>query len=293
MRAEFKLLRAAAPYMAAQRGRLFVIKTGGELLRPGPAFDNLLEQLALLHSFGIRFVLVHGGAPQIGELCSRLGLPVELAGGRRITSPEVLEAVSMTLPGSLQSRVLAALRRHGLPAVGLSGLSGGMLLAQRRSAAKPSAGNAVSQDYGEVGDITEVDTTLLTTLSDAGYLPLVAPLACSSSGELLNINADTVAAALALALHAQKLIFLMRPPGILADPQNPASLISELDLAQLDDLEAAGKLQAGMLPKAAAARQALEGGVPRIHFVSGILPDALLQELFTNEGSGTMVTRDA
>jgi acetylglutamate kinase len=144
-----------------------------------------------------------------------------------------------------------------------------------------------------VGDIVGVNPAILRDLCHAGYLPVVAPLGCTATGEVLNINADTVASALAVALGAQKIVFLMQPPGILSDVSNPASLISQLTLPELDALAADGTLSAGMLPKAAAARAALRGGVPRAHFVSGVNTDALLQEIFTNEGSGTMVVRDA
>jgi acetylglutamate kinase len=288
MRDNFKLLRAAAPYVEAHRGKLFVIKVGGELLEA--ATEHLIAQLGLLHSFGIRIVLVHGGAPQIASACERLGLPVELLNGRRITSPAVLEAVTMTLPGSLQTALLAALRKHSIPAVGLSGLAAGLLDAVRRGPVTQTVdGTPQVVDFGAVGDITAVHPAVVRLLCDGGYLPVIAPLGCTAAGEVLNINADTVASALAVALGAEKLIFLMQLPGILSDLSNPDSLLSELLLPELEALVADGTLSAGMLPKAAAAKAALLGGVPRAHFVSGVNTDALLQEIFTNEGSGTMV----
>jgi acetylglutamate kinase len=186
--------------------------------------------------------------------------------------------------------VLAALRRLGLPAVGLSGVGAGLIDAVRRAPAAQTVDGAMrTVDFGEVGDIVGVNAALLATLCSSGYLPVVAPLGCSAAGEVLNINADTVASALAIALGAEKLIFLMQPAGILGDVSDPGTLLSELSLSQLAALEADGTLSGGMLPKAAAARAALRGGVPRVHFVSGSSADALLAELFTNEGSGTMV----
>jgi acetylglutamate kinase len=294
MGANFKLLRAAAPYVATHRGKLFVVKAGGELLEPEAGRDHLVEQLGLLHSFGIRIVLVHGGGPQIASVCARLGLAEEKVNGRRITSPAVLEAVTLALPGALQTALLAAMHRQGLPAVGLSGLAAGLVQAARRGpVVQAFDGTPQTVDYGEVGDITAIDPGVVAHLSAGGYLPVVAPLGCTAGGEVLNINADTVAAALAVALGAQKLVFLMQPAGILGRRDDPASLLSELRLSQLAALEADGTLSAGMLPKAAAAAAALRGGVPRVHFVSGANPDALLQEIFTNEGSGTMVVPDA
>lgn len=292
MRDSFKQLRASVPYIQIYRGKLFVVKVGGELLENPLVRDQILEQLGLLHSMGIQVVLVHGGALQIANLCERLGLPVEKVDGRRITSPAVLETVQMVLAGKLQTDLLAAARRLGLPAAGISGISGGLIQAVRRSPESQGAtGDGPLIDYGEVGRITAVQPALLQQLCMAGYLPLVAPLGCSAEGAVLNINADTVAAVLAVALGAAKLVFLMQPPGILAQPDDHSTLIPELDRAELSALTSTGALMGGMLPKAAATEQALAGGVPCVHFVSGALPDALLAEVFTNEGSGTMVVR--
>jgi acetylglutamate kinase len=206
----------------------------------------------------------------------------------------VLEAVTQVLPGGLQSTLLAALRRLGLPAVGLSGVSAGLVEAVRRGSAVELVDGAEQRlDFGEVGDIVAADPAVLRLLCGGGYLPVVAPLGCSAAGALLNINADTVASALAVALGAAKLVFLLQPPGVLADSADSASLLSELSAAQLAGLAADGTLSGGMLPKAAAAQAALAGGVGRVHFVSGINPDALLAELSTNEGSGTLVVPDA
>lgn len=293
MRNNFKLLRAAAPYVQAHRGKLFVVKVGGELLDDIATRTHILEQLALLHSFGIQIVLVHGGAVQIARACEQLGLPVEKINGRRVTSPAVLDAVSMVLAGSLQTSLLAGTRQLGLPAVGISGIGAGLISARRRGPLSQSVdGREVTVDFGEVGDISAVHPELLRTLCEGGFLPLVAPLGCSDDGAVLNINADTVAAALAEALGAQKLIFLMTPPGILVDVNDPQTLVSQLSLSDLAALQTDGTLSGGMLPKASAALSALRGGVPRVHFVSGSNTDALLQEIFTNEGSGTMVVAD-
>jgi acetylglutamate kinase len=290
----FRTLRALAPHIQHHRGKLFVIKLGGELLADPDVADRIVEQLALLHTLGIRLAVVHGGAPQIAGLCAELGLPVEMINGRRVTNQAVLRAVTMVLGGSLQALLLAEMRKNELLAIGLSGISAGLVNAHRRLAVIQAVdGVEHLVDYGEVGNIASVDVRPLKLILDAGLIPVIAPLGCSSDGEILNVNADTVASALAVALSAEKLIFIMRAPGILQDPLDESSLISELSLVALSQLQASGAISGGMLPKAAAAAAALNSGVARAHFVSGVHPDALLRELLTNAGAGTMVAADA
>lgn len=291
MNGYYDFLRTATPYVRAHQGRLFVVKLGGEMLEDQQTAGHILEQLSLLQHLGIKVAIVHGGAPQIARLCSRLDLPVDMQLGRRVTSPAVLEAVSMTLCGSMQADITASLAALGVRAVGISGADAGLLLASRRAPVDDGRGGTI--DYGEVGDIVEMDCTLVNLLCDAGYLPVLAPLASDGQGGLLNINADTVAARLAVETQAAKLIFMMGPAGILADPADPGSLIPEIDTAGLLALEQSGVFSAGMLPKSAAARSAIAAGVERVHFVSGLGRDALLREIFTNEGSGTMVLGNA
>lgn len=286
----YKFLRAATPYVKALRGKIFVVKLGGELLANPDVRLHIYDQLALLHNLGIQLVVVHGGGPQISAACERLGLSVETVNGRRVTDASVLEAVTMVLPGALQSRMLAELQSAGLPAVGLSGLDAGLIDARRRPA---TVMNGESVDFGEVGDISQIRPVLLEQLIGNGFLPVIAPLGGNDGGEVLNINADTVAAALAGALNAEKLVYLLDVRGILADPADSSSLIEQLDLKQLAALAEDGTLTGGMLPKAAAAHRAIVGGVRSVHLVSGTQPDALLQEIFTNEGSGTMVVEHA
>ncbi|MCB1185744.1 acetylglutamate kinase [bacterium] len=291
MHGYYEFLRTATPYVRANRGRLFVVKLGGEMLDDPRIASQILEQVAMLQHLGINMMLVHGGAPQIASLCGRLGLPVQMHAGRRITDKQVLEAVSMSLCGSMQSHICAELTALGVRSVGVSGADAGLVVASRRPPVDDGSGNMV--DFGEVGDITDIDASLIATLSDNGFLPVVAPLASDGAGQLLNINADTVAAGLAVACGAAKLIFMMRPAGILANADDPGSLIPELSLAELKALESDGSISGGMLPKSAATHSAIAGGVERVHFVSGLAEDALLREIFTNEGSGTMVVPDA
>ena len=287
----YDFLRTATPYVREHQGRLFLVKLGGELLADEQTAANILEQLALLLHLGINIAIVHGGAPQIAGLCERLGIDVDMQAGRRVTSPAVMEAVSMTLCGSMQARITASLTALGVRSVGICGADAGMLIAGHRPPVVN--GDGTTTDYGEVGDIQIVDTRLIDLLCADGCLPVIAPLASDGQGRLLNINADTVAAQLAVAAGAAKLIFLMGPAGILADPQDPGSLIAELDPHGLLELERSGVISNGMLPKSAAAQAAIAGGVERVHFVSGLTRDALLREIFTNEGSGTMVVSHA
>ncbi len=294
----FAWLRAAAPYVRRFRERIFVVKLGGELLLDPPVRRHLCDQLALLHGLGMRLVLVHGGGPQLSALCGRLGLDVEKVAGRRVTDESVLEAAKMAFGGPLQVDLLADLTQHGVPAVGLSGVDAGLVQAHRRPpvAIRPDGEEKERVvDFGAVGDVDRVDPAVLRHLVDGGYVPVVASLSLGEHAQVYNTNADTVAAALARALKAEKLFFLLRVPGVLATPGEPSSLLSYLDLAEVDALLADGTLSGGMRPKAQATRDALQGGVCSVHLISGEAPDALLAEVFTNQGAGTMVVahRDA
>lgn len=280
-------LRHAIPYVRLFRGRTFVIKLGGETLAEDHLLLPLLEQVEVLGQLGIHVVLVHGGGPQTTALATRLGLPTRIVDGRRVTDAATLEASVLALAGQANTRVLSAARRAGLAAVGLTGLDGNLLTASQRPPVTAANGELV--DYGHVGDLEAVDIRLLARLAEAGFVPVIASLAAAADGAPLNVNADTVAAALAVALGAAKLILAVAIPGILERADDPHSVISLVDLPGLEALAAAGALSGGMLPKAAAIRQALAGGVPRVHVIPAGAPDALLAEVFTNEGVGTMV----
>jgi acetylglutamate kinase len=286
----FDTLRSAAQYVRRFRNHTFVVKLGGELLDDPALCRSVCAQLALLWSFSIPLVIVHGGGIGLDNLCKRLGLPIEKVAGRRITPPEVLQAAQMAFKGQSQMDFLGALEAEGLPAVGLSGLDGGILKAQKRP---PVAVDGQVVDFGLVGDVTAVDVSLLKHLIDGGYVPVVAPFSVDESGQVLNTNADTVATEIAIALKAEKLFFLLKVPGLLSDPANPHSLVPFADLGRLAELEQGGAIKDGMRPKISATRKALALGVASVHFVSGVLPDALLTEVFTNEGSGTMITAAA
>jgi acetylglutamate kinase len=280
-------LRHAAPYIRMFKKKVFVLKAGGDAFTSSEATRALVEQIGILHQVGIRVVLVHGGGPQSTRLAERLGLESRFVEGRRVTDEATLEISTMTLNGEINTRILAACRAVRVPAVGISGVDGGLIRAHKRPPVARAGGETV--DYGFVGDIDSVDAAVVRKLLDDDFVPVVSSLSADDAGTLLNINADTVAAALACELGAEKLVLATGAPGILESRDDPRSLISYIDRAGLARLKEEKKLQDGMLPKAAAIEQALAGGVPRVHVISYSLPDSLLLEVFTNEGTGTLV----
>jgi acetylglutamate kinase len=286
-------LRRALPYIRLYRDKVFVLKAGGALVDDASAVREVALQVGLLQEVGIRVVLVHGGGPQTTDLATRLGLETQQIGGRRVTSPETLQVAVMTLNGSINTAILSACRAAGVPAAGVSGMDGGLVNAVVRPPVKRDVdGRTETVDFGEVGDVVSVDPTLLLRLLEGGFVPIVSPLCADASGRVLNINADTVAAEIARAMKADKLLFLTDTPGLLEDKANPRSLVSYTDVRGLGELESRGCIDAGMAPKVKAAVHALEGGVGRVHLVTWKTPGSLLTEIFTNEGSGTLIVRD-
>lgn len=285
-------LKAAVPYIRMFKRRVFVVKAGGAVFGDEDSTRELVEQLGILHEVGIHVVLVHGGGPQSTELAAALDVPSQFVEGRRVTDERSLQVATMVLNGIINTRVLAICRDIGLPAIGMSGVDAGLIQAHRRPPVALAGEQGGTVDYGFVGDIDGVDSGVLRRQLDAGFLPIISPLSADGDGTLLNINADTVAAAIAVALQAEKLILVTGAPGILEDYTDPGSLVSYLDLADLERMRAEGRLDAGMKPKADAIRFAVSGGVPRVHVISWQVPDSLLLEVFTNEGTGTLVVQD-
>jgi acetylglutamate kinase len=284
-------LRSAAPYIRLYKGKIFVVKAGGAVFGDAAMMRALIEQIALLHHLGIRVVLVHGGGPQLTELTEALGVPTRMVQGRRITDEKSIDATSMVLNGLINTRILAICRDLEIDAVGLSGVDAGLVHAHRRPPVKlPASSETV--DYGFVGDIDRIDPGVIKKHLDNGLMPVISPLSSDDRGTLLNINADTVAAAIGASLGAEKLILCTGAPGILERASDPSSIISYTDLAGLARLRAEGSLTDGMLPKAKAIEDALRGGVRRVHVISFSAPDSILAEVFTNEGTGTLVVSD-
>jgi acetylglutamate kinase len=286
-------LRTAVPYLRMFKGTTFVVKVGGEVLADEHALGSFADQVSLLHQLSIAVVVVHGGGRQASELSERLGLRVETVNGRRVTDADTLEVAKMVFNGKLNTDLLAALQRAHVPSVGLSGVDGGVVRAHRRppvEVADHETGAIRELDFGYVGDIDDVNPELIRHLLAGGYVPVVSALAGGDDGAVYNVNADTIAARLAVELGAIKLVMLTSVNGVLADPADHNSLISHMDLERLEEVLVSGAV-AGMKAKLEACRAALEGGVPRTHIVNGLKSDTLLTEVFTNEGCGTLIER--
>jgi acetylglutamate kinase len=287
-----RALKNAAPYIRMFKGKVFVIKAGGAVFEDVESTRELIEQVAILHQVGIKVVLVHGGGPQLTELANALGVPTRMVQGRRITDEKSIDVTTMVLNGLINTRILAICRDLDIDAVGISGVDAGLIEAHKRPPVRIEGNGPEPVDFGFVGDIDSVNADVLKKQLDNGLMPVVSPLSADSSGVLLNINADTVAAAIGAALSAEKLILCTGAPGILERLEDPGSVISYTDLKGLKQLRDSGLLSDGMLPKATAIEAAIRGGVRRVHVISYNTPDSVLAEVFTNEGTGTLIVAD-
>jgi acetylglutamate kinase len=285
-----RALKSAAPYIRMYKGKTFVVKAGGGVFGDTESTRVLVEQIAILHYFGVRVVFVHGGGPQLTEITEKLGVPTRMVQGRRVTDQKAIDATSMVLNGLINTKLLALCREMNIDAVGISGVDAGLIRAHKRAPVKIDTGETV--DYGFVGDIDAIDTTVITKLLDNSLMPIISPLSADDGGTLLNINGDTVAAAIGAALSAEKLMLCTGAPGILERVDDPSSIISYTDLAGLKRLREEKKIADGMLPKARAIEDAIRGGVRRVHVMSYKSPEGILAEVFTNEGAGTLIVAD-
>ena len=281
-------LKHAAPYIRMFKRKIFVIKAGGELFIDPLATHALIEQVAILHQVGVRVVLVHGAGPQSTALAKQRGLETRMVQGRRVTDAETLQ-VSEDANQQISLQIQAACAELGIPAVAMRGADEKLIQAGKRPPVEVAGAGLV--DYGFVGDIEAIDCSIIDKHLANGVVPIISPISADKDGTLLNINADTVAAALAAAMGAEKLIMATGAPGILEDINDRSSLVSYLDLAGLQELRENGSLADGMLPKAKAIEAAINGGVKRVHVISFSLPDSLLLEIFTNEGTGTLIVK--
>ncbi len=270
----------ALPYIRRFRGKVVVVKYGGAAMTDPALAALFAEDIVLMHSVGMRPVVVHGGGPQIGQLMQRLGKQPEFHEGLRVTDAETLDIVRMVLVGKVNRDVVSAVNVHGPLAVGVSGEDATLITASARSV-----------ELGFVGDVVSVNPSILERLLAEELIPVVATIGTDSEGQAYNINADTAAAAVAAALHAEKLVYLTDVPGLLADPGDPRTLLPRVKVAQLDGLLAQGSLSGGMIPKVSSCLQALKGGVRYAHILDGRVGHVMLLEIFTREGIGTMVTK--
>jgi len=278
--AKARILLEALPYMREHRGQVVVVKLGGAAMSEPHLTESFAQDVALLWLAGIRVVVVHGGGPQITAVSERLGLTPRFEQGLRVTDAETLEAVRMVLVGRLNKDLVGAVIRQGVPAAGMSGDDGSLLIAAPRE-----------ESLGYVGEVVEVRPALLDTLLTE-FIPIVASTATDGRGQPYNVNADEAAAALAAALGAAKLIYVSDVPGIMAEEDGIPTLLSEVPLEECPRLVAAGVARGGMVPKLQGIERALRSGVERAHIVDGRVEHSLVLELFTPEGLGTMVTRE-
>lgn len=286
------LLREALPYIQRFKGKTFVVKLSGKTTEAPANLASLAEELALLHQVGIRICVVHGGGKQLSELASRLGVEQKIIEGRRVTDDATLEMAKMVFAGKINTDILAALRNHGIEAVGLSGVDGNIVHAVRRppkEVLNRETGTRQQVDFGHVGDVLEINTRLLTVLLDHGYLPVVSSLGADAAGTVFNINADTIAAEIAVRLQAEKLILLSDVDGIYLRPGEPDSKLSRLTVAEAEALIQSGAASGGMIPKLQSIAELLHRGLRNAHVISGTTRNALLSEIFTDKGTGTMI----
>jgi acetylglutamate kinase len=273
------VLVEALPYIQRFRGMTVVVKFGGNAMADPATTERLAEDLVLMRAVGMHPILVHGGGPQIGELMDRLGKVPEFVDGLRVTDAETLDIARMVLVGKVNRELVSALNVHGPVAVGIAGEDAGLIEAEQRDPA-----------LGFVGDVSDVNPSVLQSLLAESLIPVVSTIGSDADGQAYNINADAVAGAVAAAVDAQKLIYLTDVPGVLADVADPASLISATTVADLQAMIADGRLGGGMIPKVGACIDAVEAGVPSVHILDGRRPHALLLELFTDAGVGTMIS---
>jgi acetylglutamate kinase len=273
----------ALPWLARFHGKVVVIKYGGNAMTSPDLQRAFAEDIVFLRYAGLKPVVVHGGGPQITEQLTRLGIETEFRGGLRVTTPEAMAVVRMVLVGQVNGDIVNLINNHGAFAVGLSGEDGGMLTARRR----PAFVNGEPVDVGQVGDVVAVDPSTVHALLDAGRIPVVATVARGLDGLSYNVNADTAAAALAVGLEAEKLIMLTDVEGLYAQWPPQAEVVSQIVTDELAAMLPA--LSSGMVPKMEACLRAVEGGVRRAHVLDGRVTHALLLEIFTTEGIGTMV----
>ena len=276
------ILMESLPWIKHAWGRTVVIKYGGAAMTDEDLRTSIAADIVLMKLVGINPVIVHGGGPQITAYMERLGLPVEFVDGLRVTSPEAMELVKMVLVGKVNGDLVSAINTHGRLAVGIAGDDANLIQARQKDVR-----------LGRVGEVTTIDTAVITNLIEDGFIPVVASVAGDQAGGSLNINADLVAGEIAAALGAEKVIFLTDVDGLYADFADKASLISALTLEDAEARMASGGLASGMIPKVGACVHALRAGVERAHILNGTIPHALLLEIYTDSGIGTMITRSA
>jgi acetylglutamate kinase len=278
MRAE--VLVQALPYIRRYSGRIVVVKYGGNAMVNDTLKQQVMEDIVLLRLIGVKVVLVHGGGPEISDMMKRLGKKAEFVDGLRVTDRETVDIVQMVLAGRVNKSLVALLGSKGGRAVGLSGIDDRLIEARCKD-----------ERLGFVGEITRINPEAVTDLIERGYIPVISTVASGIDGQTYNINGDTAAACIAGALRAERLIMMTDIAGILRDPKDPATLISEISVSEASKLFHEGVISGGMIPKVECCIRAIEEGVRKVTIMDGRVPHAILMELLTNEGAGTMVSQ--
>ena len=280
--AKARTLMEALPYIQKFRDSTVVVKYGGRAMIESESKQRVAQDIVMMESVGIKPVIVHGGGPEISAHMDRVGLEPEFHQGQRVTDAKTLEITEMVLAGKLNGEIVSRINRAGGRAVGLSGKDGALILAEKLR-------DQSQRDMGFVGDVKAISPEILHLLNTNNFIPVISPIGVDEDGQTYNINADLVAAEIAKALGARKLVLLTDVRGILRDEDDPASLINCIEADDVDDLISDGVIRGGMIPKVRACRRALRGGVKHTHILDGRLPHSLLLELFTDSGIGTMI----
>lgn len=284
-----KMLKEILPYVRTFQGKTFVLKIGGEVCNSAN-LDEIAEQISLIHHIGIKVVVVHGGGQQMDEMLDKLGIEKKMIAGRRITDDETLKTAKMVYAGQISTDVVSALRKHGVSAAGLSGADAHIITAVKRPVKEiDEDGKKVKVDFQNVGDIEIVNPHAIEVMLAHSIVPVIASLGADDKGNCYNINADTVASKIVQVMHANKLIIMSNVAGVLKDINNNSTLVSYADVDELNAMIKKGEIKGGMLPKVEACMEAVKHGVHRTHIINGTQAGSLLQELFVNEGCGTMI----
>lgn len=282
-----KTLMEALPYIQRFYGKRVVIKYGGSAMAGDSLKETFVRDIIMMQCIGIKPIIVHGGGPQIGEMLTQLGLPSRFHRGVRITDDQTMDVVEMVLVGRVNKAIVGLIEQFGGKAAGLSGKDGRLIIGNRLKPEPVSPGSSELVDFGCVGDVAEVNPDIIYTLEAGGFIPVIAPVGVDAAGQSLNINADLVAAALAVKLKAEKFVLLTDVEGVLDASK---TLISSLTVAEISRLINDGVISGGMIPKLTCCAHAVSGGVSRAHIVDGRVEHAVLLEIFTDRGVGTLIS---
>uniref|UniRef100_A0A7C4S5B5 Acetylglutamate kinase n=1 Tax=Geoglobus ahangari TaxID=113653 RepID=A0A7C4S5B5_9EURY len=288
---KIKILVEALPYIREFHGQVMVIKIGGHAMVNEEILEKTVKDILLLYFVGIKPVVVHGGGPEISEKMEKFGIKPKFVDGLRVTDKDTIEVVEMVLDGKINSKIVSYFIKNGGKAVGISGKDGLLIVAKKKKVRKKIGNSEVEIDLGYVGETEFVNPHILEILIQNGYIPVVSPLAIDLNGNIYNMNADIVAGDIAAALKAKKLIMLTDVDGIYRDRNDKTSLITSTTSKELEEMLKEGIIEGGMIPKVESILRALKGGVDKAHIINGSREHAILLELFTREGIGTMVQR--